>query len=356
MQEELTSAVVLHQSVLDDPAARDHLVTKMSRIDSATVAEADLRAYFEALKTTLIVFAQKINSLESAVEHIKKAQKMSEARAESRWKTAQLEIRALREEVTQEKILKSGESGRRVIAAARKLGTSLLRDGEPIVPTTMSSFAERLSFAQNLGFRWNVNNREPSKPSRRLKALEAWEKEFSTAASVLTPSLALDYTAQVSTLGRGGVAAAIVILEQDLPASVLSSQAATERSSMSLFNSYQRTVKLYLEVTQPSLAPLPEYPPDLLTAIKEGFSGLTEETIVSITKRLESRKLTSTTQVVSAIKKILSKSVLPNFISWENAQREMSPTEQLYAIQAGEVDDQLGKYFEKCSTASKESP
>ena len=72
-------------------------------------------------------------------------------------------------------------------------------------------FLERISWAQENGFRWNKNNRPPSKTKKQIEILEAWEIEFNKARSL--PQEKLTDRNLVMTMGRGGIAGAVMGIE-----------------------------------------------------------------------------------------------------------------------------------------------
>jgi hypothetical protein len=100
-------------------------------------------------------------------------------------------------------------------------------------------------------------------------------------------------------------------------------------------------VKIYSERQATSRA-LPPSNFDLKSLVSAAFCHLPVEDIQDIEKRFKTRVLGTVEQVVSAIKKTVSKATLPAFVSWR--EEDGSDTEKLYALQSGAYDTQLEEF------------
>ena len=77
------------------------------------------------------------------------------------------------------------------------------------------------------------------------------------------------------------------------------------------------------------------------------FCHLPQEEVEGVENRLKMKPLTTAEQVISAIKKLVSKSTLPAFVQWQEG--DISDTERLYSFQAGVYDDQLREFVKRYS-------
>ena len=135
--------------------------------------------------------------------------------------------------------------------------------------------------------------------------------------------------------GPGAIAGALMLLERELGALL------PERKTHSIFNCYQKAIKLFQE-KQHSAPNVLQQSFDIKSIVLAAFYHLPQEDIDSVENRLKTRVLDTSEQVVSAIKKLVSKSSLPAFIVWQ--EKDDSDTERLYSLQSGDYDNQLEKF------------
>ena len=342
---------------LTEKGDRDRLVRTASQLNSSTLSEEDLRKYFKGIQLALGVFAQKIEALEFNILELKQDQLATEARMESMYLKAQLEIQQLRSEISEVRLSKGRIN--QIVRVAKVLqgnayapyavksmvdgviGQNSNGNNSPSLTTYQttklpSDFESRLQFAQENGFKWNQNNRKPSKPAKQLQTLEQWEDQF-----CLVEALSIEQIVDkkyIASLGQGAVAGALMYLEREL-GSLL-----PERKTLSVFNCYQRAVKVYnekLSAQTPCIF-------DVKSLVLDGFGHLGDGEIESLIKRLESRDLGTIEHMVLSIKKVVSKSILPSFINYE----EDSDTQRVYAIQSGKYDQEIKFTSEKYFLAS----
>lgn len=326
---------------------REQLISTLSNLDSGELTESELRRYFRNLKIAMGAFIQKVSILETNIFDLRREQRAAEARMESMYLKAQLEIQSLKQEITEIKLSK-GRINQIVKVAEALQGNAYapyaiksLVDGvvgQANKPDKKESsgdcklpidYPNRLEFAQQNGFKWNQNNREPAKDSKKLKILEEWEDQFCRIQS-LTIEQILDKK-YIAKLGSGAIAGALMFLEKELD------QTLEERKSLSVFNCYQKAIKLYQQKT--SLENQTTNIFDFYTLLTNLFTNSPEEDINQLTKRLEARNLTSTDQLLSSIKNIISKKLLPAAIKYD--REHSNDTSRLYAIQAGYYDSQM---------------
>lgn len=319
--------------------SRDKLCNTLSRLDQRLLTEDQLRSYFEGLKLAMGAFIQRVNSLESSIYELKRDQAAAEARMEAMYLKAQLEIQELKTEISEMRLSKNRIN--QIVKVAQSL------QGNPYAPYAVKSmvdgvmrssrdaalvdntklpddFTTRLDFAKKNGFKWNQNNRVPSRPAKQLKVLEEWENQFCQAES-LSVEDALNKS-HVVKLGAGAVAGALMILERELGGTL------SERETMSVFNCYQKAIKLYKEkgsTTTPSQSYLD---------IEKALFMLFPSHAAQLTERFKSKKITSPEGLVKEIKKAASKTILP-LVSWR--EENASETDKLYSIQSGGYDKEL---------------
>ena len=340
---------------ITSPTARDRLVSTLSRLDSRLLSEKELREYFDSLRLAMGMFIQKVNGLESDIFDLRREQVASESRMESMYLKAQLEIQGLKQEITEIKLSKGRINQIVKVAQAlqgnayapyaiKSLVDKVVGSNAPLIPDPAiiqsnklpTDYAPRLEFAQLNGFKWNQNNREPAKTYKKLKLLEEWEDQF-----MRTQSLSLEQILDkkyVSGLGAGAIAGALMYLEKQLDRTL------EERSSLSVFNCYQKAIRLYKEkrLTEPGPVPVPNPAQEgnnYYALVSACFSYLPDEQVGKVAKRLESRKLGTAVQVVSCLKKLISKEMLPDVI--EYAKEHASESSKLYAVQSGYYDPAL---------------
>lgn len=335
--------------------SREKLSNTLLGLDQKSLTELEIRRYFDGLKLVMGAFIQKVGLLESSIVSLRKEQVAAESRMEAMYLKAQLEIQELRSEISEIKLSKGRIN--QIVRVAKALqgnayapyAVKSLVDGVIKTPqqkskvvkldTTKlpSDFATRLEFAQENGFKWNQNNRIPSKSTKQLETLEEWENQF-CMVETMTIEQILDKS-YVVKVGPGAVAGALMLLERELGALL------PERKTHSVFNCYQKAIKLFQEKST-----LPPCNFDVKSLVLASFCHLPIDDIQDIENRLKSKVLTSSEQVVSAIKKLISKSNLPAFITWR--EEDGSDIEKLYAIQSGIYDNQLTSFIKRYELSS----
>ena len=341
-------------SVGDITAAenRDRLSQTLAEMDQSSLTELELRRYFSGLKIAMGAFIQKVGVLELNILDLRRDQVAVESRMEAMYLKAQLEIQQLRSEISEIRLSK-GRINQIVKVAKALQGNayapyavkSLVEGvvGKPDskvakLDTTKlpSDFTTRLEFAEQNGFKWNQNNRIPSKAAKQIEILEEWENQFCEVEK-LTMDQVLD-KAYVGRMGAGAVAGALMLLERELGALL------PERKTHSVFNCYQKAIKLYNEkVASRTTTVTSNF--DAKSLIMAAFCNLPDQDIEDLVKRLETRVLSTMEQAVSGLKKMVSRSVLPAFINY--AEEDNSDTEKLYSIQSGKYDAQLVEFVSR---------
>jgi hypothetical protein len=341
-------------SDITTPESRERLTQTLLELDQRSLTELELRRYFDGLKLAMGAFIHKVSILESNIVSLRREQLAAESRMEAMYLKAQLEIQELRSEITEIKLSKGRIN--QIVKVAKALqgnayapyAVKSLVEGVMKTPqqnskvakldTTKlpSDFTTRLEFAQQNGFKWNQNNRIPSKSTKQLQILEEWENQFCEVEK-LTMEEVLD-KGFVVKIGPGAVAGALMMLERELGALL------PERKTHSVFNCYQKAIKMWQD-RQAAQAALPPCNFDLKSLVSAAFCHLPIEEIEDAEKRLKTRVLGTVEQVVSGIKKLVSRSTLPAFVTWR--EEDDSDTEKLYAIQSGVYDDQLGSFVRR---------
>jgi hypothetical protein len=336
------------------PESREKLSRTLLELDQRSFTDLELRRYFDGLKLAMGAFIQKVTILESSIVSLRREQLAAESRMEAMYLKAQLEIQELRSEITEIKLSKGRIN--QIVKVAKALqgnayapyAVKSLVDGviktprqnskvAKLDPTKLpSDFATRLEFAQQNGFKWNQNNRIPSKSTKQLQILEEWENQFCKVEK-LTIEQVLD-KGFVVKIGPGAVAGALMMLERELGALL------PERKTHSVFNCYQKAIKMWQD-SQAIQTALPSCNFDLKSLVSAAFCHLPIEDIEDAENRLKVRVLSTTEQVVSGIKKLVSKSILPAFITWQ--ENDNFDTEKLYSIQSGIYDNQLISFVKR---------
>jgi hypothetical protein len=331
--------------------SRERLSHSLLELDQRSLTDLELRRYFDGLKIAMGAFIQKVSVLETSILELRRDQAAAESRMEAMYLKAQLEIRELRAEISEMR-LSEGRINQIVKVAKALQGNAYAPYAvKSLVEGVMNSspqnskvakldttklpndFTNRLEFAQQNGFKWNQNNRVPSKAAKQIEVLEEWENQFCEVES-MTMVQVLDKS-YIVKVGPGAIAGALMLLERELGALL------PERKTLSVFNCYQRAVKIYSERQATSRA-LPPSNFDLKSLVSAAFCHLPVEDIQDIEKRFKTRVLGTVEQVVSAIKKTVSKATLPAFVSWR--EEDGSDTEKLYALQSGAYDTQLEEF------------
>lgn len=331
-------------SEITSAKSREKLAQTLSTLDATLLTEQEIRNCFAGIRLAMAAFITKVNILESSLVQLKKDQEASEARMEAMALQARDEIRGLRVELDELRLTQKQSS--QVLRVARALHGNLFCSVKPKQNSIVSSaklpsdFTTRLEFAQQNGFKWNQNNRPPTKATKQLQLLEEWEGQFCLAEKLTTKEV-LDKS-YVAGLGPGAVAGALMVLEREL------NYKLPERKTISMFNCYQRAIKLYNQRhSSKALAAPKEF--DIKRFVSASFNYLTDKEMEDVEKRFKTRVLGTVEQAISAIKKVVSKSLLPSFIEWR--EEDGSDTEKLYSLQSGEYDAQLRDFLQNYYTA-----
>ena len=337
---------------ITSPEAREQLVASLRDLDSKVLSDIEIRKYFDTLKLAMGAFVQKVNILEANIYDLRREQRAAEARMESMYLKAQLEIQTLKQEITEIKLSK-GRINQIVKVAEALQGNAYapyaiksLVDGVVGQPATNrasspsaklpSDYPNRLEFAQKNGFKWNQNNREPVKDYKKLQLLEEWEDQFCKIQSLTTEQI-LDKKL-ISTLGAGAIAGALMYLEREL------GHTLEARKSLSVFNCYQKAIKLYQQ-KQLDAQSLPTNYFNFKALVSGSFVHLSTDEMEQLVKRLETRDLATVEQGISCLKKLISKKILPTILKYD--EEHSSDSARLYAVQAGHYDNQLTELFNR---------
>lgn len=337
---------------ITSPESRDQLVSTLRALDGRKLTDLELRTYFDSLKIAMGAFIQKVSILEANIYDLRREQRAAEARMESMYLKAQLEIQSLKQEITEIKLSKSRIN--QIVKVAEALqgnayapyAIKSLVEGVVGQPTNKkvskqnvklpTDYPNRLEFAQLNGFKWNQNNREPAKDSKKLQVLEEWEDQFCRIEK-LTIEQILDKR-YISALGAGAIAGALMYLEREL------GQVLEARKSLSVFNCYQKAIKLYQEKQlQGDSELLTNF--DFKGLVSGSFVHLSDEESSNLIKRLETRALATVPQGISCLKKLISKKMLPIAIKYD--EEHATDSAKLYAIQSGHYDSQLEELLNK---------
>lgn len=336
--------------------SRENLYKTINTLGLKNLTDEDIQRYFHGMRLAMMAFIQKVGHLESDVFNLRKDQVALEAKMEAMYLRAQLEISSLRNELNEVK--SSKERLREIVKVAKTLqgnayapyAIKSMVDGVMKNSSTNSStysttlqknlppdFTTRLYFAQSHGFKWNQNNREPAKASKKLQLLEEWENQFCKVESLTTEQI-LDKK-YVSLIGPGAIAGALIALEREI--GVLQDG----RETLSIFNCYQKAIKLYKEKQSGKVnSNFTTKQFDYKAIIEEAFPTLERENLDTMIKRLESSNYTTVPQAMSGIKKLLNKKALPVFF-YEKDHK--SSTSRLYALQDGAYDAQFEALIKK---------
>jgi hypothetical protein len=320
------------------PKSRENLIKTLSTLDASLLTEAEIRDCFAGLRIAMAAFITKINVLEESFVQLKIDQVASETRLEKMCLQARDEIRSLRIEIQRKRRTDSQLPS--ILDVAQTLHGDLFFEVKVATAQTLGldleklpqDFPLRLAFATQNGFKWNQNNRMPLKSYKQLEALEEWEEQFYSVQFI--PLSQIADKSYVSGIGSGAVAGALMVLEREL------CMLLPERETHSIFNCYQKALKLFQE--NPTKSGF-----NIKSLVSMAFCHLPQEEVEGVENRLKMRPLTTAEQVISAIKKLVSKSTLPAFVQWQEG--DISDTERLYSFQAGVYDDQLREFVKRYS-------
>jgi hypothetical protein len=351
-------------SNITSPDVRENLARTLIDLDQSSLTETEIRKTFEALKLAMGVFMHKVSTLEASISTLRREQVAAESRMEAMYLRAQLEIRELRTEISDMKmsrgrinqivkVAKALQGNAYAPYAVKSLVDGVISNSATIPFTTKESkldhtklpedFPTRLDFAQQNGFKWNQNNRVPSKSTKQLQILEEWENQFfkvekMTIEEVLNKSF-------VVKEGPGAIAGALMMLEREL------GEVLAERATHSVFNCYQKAIRLYKDrQASPATSERPAQIPcnfDVKSLLLGAFSTLSVEDAAQLENRLKMRVLETPEQVVVGLKKVMSKSLLPTFLQWNEEDEKSSEVQKLYSIQAGSYDSQILQFVQR---------
>lgn len=334
------------------PESREQLVSTLRALDGRKLTDLELRRYFDTLKIAMGAFIQKVSILEANIYDLRREQRAAEARMESMYLKAQLEIQSLKQEITEIRLSKGRINQIVKVAEAlqgnayapyaiKSLVDGVVGQSQDKTSTKQSiklpvDYPARLEFAQHNGFKWNQNNREPAKDYKKLEVLEEWEDQF-CGIEKLSIEQILDKK-YISKLGAGAIAGALMYLEREL------GQTLEARKSLSVFNCYQKAIKLYQQSQLEEESKITMVF-DLKGLVSGSFMHLPEEEVEGLIKRLETRALATVPQGISCLKKLISKKMLPTAIKYD--EEHSTDTSRLYAIQSGYYDAELEDIFNR---------
>ena len=336
--------------------SRENLYKTINTLGLKNLTEEDIQRYFHGMRLAMMAFIQKVGHLESDVFNLRKDQVALEAKMEAMYLRAQLEVSSLRNELNEikfskerigqiVKVAKTLQGNAYAPYAIKSMVDGVIKQGSSNSTNNFTTsqknlpvdFTTRLYFAQSHGFKWNQNNREPAKASKKLQLLEEWENQFCQVEDLTTEQL-LDKK-YISSIGPGAVAGALIALEREI--GVLQDG----RETLSIFNCYQKAIKLYKEKQSGKVSSnFTTKQFDYKAIVSEAFLTLEKEDSDTMIKRLETGNYASISQVISGIKKLLNKKVLPSF-SYEKDHK--SSLSRLYALQAGSYDNQFETLIKK---------
>lgn len=336
--------------------SRENLYKTINTLNLKNLTAEDIERYFHGMRMAMVAFIQKVGHLEVDVFNLRKDQVALETKMEAMYLKAQLEISSLRSELNEVRLSK--ERMGQIVKVAKTL------QGNAYAPYAIKSmvdgvvkqssgkrknssnnislpndFTTRLYFAQSHGFKWNQNNREPAKITKKLQLLEQWEDEFCKVEQ-LTIDQVLDKK-YISGIGPGAIAGALIVLEREL--GVL----YEARETLSIFNCYQKAIKLYKEKQNSSSKVTNNLTTKLFNyeaIVREGFSSLPAAEQEIMISRLKAKNYSIANEVIAGIKKFLNKKTLPAFIYEEVHKTDSS---KLYALQDGSYDSQFETLVKK---------
>lgn len=369
---------------LTSPAQRAELARTLDALDISNLTPTQMAKYLASVRVAMAAFITKVNDLESFIVELKEDQLTTRgllcAQAENiealRKSFTSREEQMLAQQVQLEKRVHELEGIKTTMRNARQHSAAILAThfttttkkflgeefyskvsdqasdsfGEAVrdlLASTMNpsslfsseeleAYTQRLCFALFNGFKWNANNRTPIKLSTQMSLLEKWEAEFGVGVGAVELELASVLNKKkIASAGAGCTAAALLALEREMGALL------PERKTLSVFNCYQKAAKAYKTKRPMVDAPTAQTPIsfDAKRVVRACFSGLPEETLIGLENRLKRRVLGTKEQVVSAIKKLASRSVLPT-LPYEPGNSEIK---NLYALQSGKHDSDLAK-------------
>lgn len=329
-------------SQLTSQETRENLYLSINQLDVNKLTDLEIRQNFQGIKVALGVFIRKFIELEGEIKDIRLQQVAYESRMEKLFLKGRMEIQELKQEIEQmrnrdkhmdkvvevAKLLKNNNYAPMAIKSMMKGITQ----GE--ILTTIQfpdDMQQRLEFAQEQGFRWNKNNRAPAKVSKRIELLEGWELEFYKAKS-LTRDRLLDKE-YVLAIGKGGPAGALMAIEEVL------GHPLEERKILSVYNCYQRAIKILSEKLEEPACPTHVAVIDFAELVRNIFGDIDNTSEGKIIRGLSNLPNPhDPKQILSQIKIYFSADLLPRFITQD---LKTNPLKLLPKLQGDSYDPQL---------------
>ena len=331
-------------SQLTSQETRENLYLSINQLDVNKLSEQEIRQNFAGIKVALGVFIRQFVKLEGEIKDIKLAQVAYESKMERLFLKGRMEIQELKQElevmrttdrqldkvVEVAKLLKNNNYAPMAIKSMMKGIT----DGDILKEIAVpEDLEERVAWAQSQGFRWNKNNRPPTKVSKQIELLEKWEMEFHKGRAL--PQNDLKNKDFVHKLGKGGPAGALMAIEEILGYQL------PERKKYSVYNCYQKAVKMLTDkiASEEGVVTIVVSSTDFDYLIQNIFGDideLTKSKIVNGLNRLPRPLVNS--QVLSQIKIYFSTDLFPIFI---NNDQITNPLTLLPKLQGNTYDDKL---------------
>ena len=331
-------------SQLTSQETRENLYLSINQLDVNKLTDLEIRQNFNGIKVALGVFIRKFVELEGEITNVKLQQVAYEAKMEGLFLKGQMEIKELKQEL--DSMRSADRHLEKVVEVANLLKDnnyapmaikSMMRgiaSGEIFKETNIpEDMARRVKWAQSQGFRWNRNNRPPTKIKKQIELLEGWEMEFYKAKSLTLEQLKnKDF---VLSIGKGAPAGALMAIE-----GVLGYQ-LEDRKTLSAYNCYQKAIKLLEERDLGESAGLALKPSNanFSLLVNRVFGEISEETKIKIVNGLSKLpKPYSSKQILSQLKIYFSADLLPVFIKIE---KETNRLKLLPKLQGDFYDNQL---------------
>ena len=337
-------------SQLTSQETRENLYLSINQLDVNKLSESEIRQNFAGIKVALGVFIRQFVKLECEIKDIKLAQVAYESKMERLFLKGRMEIQELKQELGQmrttdrqfdkvvevAKLLKNNNYAPMAIKSMMKGIT----DGDILKEIAVpEDLEERVCWAQSQGFRWNKNNRPPTKVSKQIELLEQWEMEFHKGRAL--PQNDLKNKDFVHKLGRGGPAGALMAIEEILGYQL------PERQKYSIYNCYQKAVKILTDkmIAEEGVVTIVVSSTDfdcLIYSIFGDIDELTKSKIVNGLNRLPRPLVTS--QVLSQIKIYFSTELFPAFV---NNDEITNPLTLLPKLQGNTYNSRLTNLIEE---------
>jgi len=350
MQEIQLSSNIFDVSQLTSQESRENLYLSINQLDANRLSDGEIRQNFAGIKVALDIFIRQFVKLECEIKDIKLAQVAYESKMERLFLKGRMEVQELKQEIEQmrttdrqldkvvevAKLLKNNNYAPMAIKSMMRGITEGDILKEAAVPDDLE---ERVHWAQSQGFRWNKNNRVPTKVSKQIELLERWEMEFHKGRALSQGDLRNKDL--VKKLGRGGSAGALMAIEEILGYQL------PERQRYSVYNCYQKAVRVLNDkiVKEEDLITIVVSSTDfdcLIDNIFGDIDQLTKSKIVSGLNRLPRPLVTS--QVLSQIKIYFSTELFPTFI---NNDEITNPLTLLPKLQGNTYDSRLTNLIEE---------